>query len=107
MLNRDTKSLVCISGGGPATKLTWMKNNLPLFIDGNHYRQHQTVVDSANAVYINTLQADVQANLVGTFTCTVENARGKGTKSISTSGGFVIMLTSANSHNYYSPILDL
>ena len=88
MLNRTTKSLVCISGGGPATKVTWMKNILPLFIDGNQYKMQQTVVDNENAVYMNTLYCDDLASLVGTFTCTVENARGKSTKSILTSGRF-------------------
>ena len=86
VLNRTTKSLICNSSGGPATKTTWMKNNLPLSIDGNHYRQHQTVVDSANAVYVNTLYSDDLTSLVGTFTCTVENLCGMSTKSISING---------------------
>ena len=93
VLNRDTKSLICNSSGGPVTKITWMKNNLPLFPDGNHYRQHQTVVDSANAVYVNTLYSDDLTSLVGTFTCTVENVRGKSTMSMSTNGGFSTKFT--------------
>ena len=91
VLNRDTNSLICISSGGPATKVIWMKNNLPLFIDGIHYRHHQTVVDSESAVYINTLYNVDQTSLVGTFTCTVENVRGRSTKSMLINGENLFM----------------
>lgn len=62
-----------------------MKNNQPLIIDGITYQQTQTILDSVNATYENRLISD-KVNLVGSFTCTVENARGKAFKSLSTSG---------------------
>ena len=65
-----------------------MKNNQSLIIDGTTYQQIQTIIDSANATYENRLISNDGANLFGTFnfTCIVENARGKDTKSLSTNG---------------------
>lgn len=69
-----------------------MKNNQPIIIDGTTYQQTQTIVDSANATYENRLISDERANLFGAinfFTCIIENARGKATKSLSTNGTYV------------------
>ena len=87
-INIDTNSLVCISSGGPATKVIWMKNNQQLIVDGTAYQQTQTIVDSVNAIIENVLISVNRTNLVGTFsfTCIVENARGKANKSLSTNG---------------------
>ena len=69
--NRSTMSLTCISIGGPATSVTWMKNSQLVPIDGSTYQQTQIIVDSEKAVYMNILHSDNPADLVGSFTCTV------------------------------------
>ena len=82
-------SLACISTGGPATSVTWKKNGEVLFIDGSSYQQTQIIVDDVNAVYKNILHSDNPADLVGSFTCTVHNARGSDNMSMSTNGRYV------------------
>ena len=86
MFSRSSTSLNCTSHGGPVTTVTWKMNNQKLIIDGNDYQQTQVIVDSMNAVYINTLYSNDTSNLVGVFTCTVENARGSDSMTITTNG---------------------
>lgn len=66
--------------------VSWMKSSQPLLIDGIVYQQTQMILDSENAVYRNTLHSDNPSKLVGVFTCTVKNARGSDSKTISTNG---------------------
>ena len=84
--NRDTISLICYSTGGPVTTLTWMKNDKILNIDGLNYQQEKIILDSVTATYKNVLYSDNVSNLVGVFTCIVQNARGKSNMSFSTNG---------------------
>ena len=85
--NRSSLSLNCTSTGGPVTTISWRKNNQPLLIDGNHYYQTQRIVDSENAVYENILYGGDAGNLIGFFTCIVQNARGSDNMTISTNNG--------------------
>ena len=55
-------------------------------IDGNRYQQTQVIVDKINAEYKNILYSNDTSSLVGVFTCTVENARGSDSMTISTNG---------------------
>jgi hypothetical protein len=66
------------------TTVTWIMNNqrFNLVIDGNRYRQTQVIVDNATAEYENILYSDDVSNLVGVFTCIVQNARGSDNKTI-------------------------
>ena len=84
--NRSTSSLTCTSVGGPATTVTWRKNGQLLIIDGNPYQQSQIIIDSISAMYNNILHSDNPGDLVGSFTCTVNNARGSDSMSMSTNG---------------------
>ena len=79
-------TLTCVSTGGPATTVMWMKDNQILQTDGPIYRQEQRITDSDNATYENSVYAADAANLVGVFTCIVENARGMSKMSLSTNG---------------------
>ena len=75
-----------MSTGGPVTTVTWRMNNQPLMIDDTRYQQTQMILDTENAVYKNTLSSDDNRNLVGVFTCTVQNVRGSDNMTISTNG---------------------
>ena len=68
------------------TIVTWKINNLRLEIDGNRYQQTQVIVDSETAEYQNILYSNDTSNLVGVFTCIVQNVRGSNNKTISTNG---------------------
>ena len=86
---RSSTSLNCTSRGGPVTTVTWKRNNQKLIIDGSHYQQTQVIVDSVNAEYKNILYSDNTMNLIGIFTCIVQNVRGTDNKTISTNGKHV------------------
>ena len=68
------------------TAVTWKINNQKLEIDENHYQQTQVIVNSETAEYQNILYSNDVSNLVGVFTCIVQNARGSNNKTISTNG---------------------
>ncbi len=69
------------------TTVIWKINNQRLVIDGNRrYQQTQVIVDSVTAEYENILYSDNARNLVGVFTCIVQNARGSDNKTVSTNG---------------------
>ena len=77
--------LICTSTGGPPTTVTWRKNGQPLIVDGTIYEQSQRIIDPTTATYQNVLSSNA-ANLVGSFTCIVSNARGSANLSNSTNG---------------------
>ena len=79
-------SLICTSVGGPATTVIWRMNGQLLFTDGSPYKQTQIVVDSKTATYNSILRSENPADLVGSFICTVSNARGTDSMSMSTNG---------------------
>ena len=64
-----SKSFNCISSGGPATNVSWMRNGEPLAL---RTEQSQILVDSVNATYHNILYF---GKLAGNFTCMVTNNR--------------------------------
>ena len=68
------------------TTVTWKINNQRLVTDGNRYQQTQVIVDSETAEYENILYSNDVSNLVGVFTCIVQNARGSNNKTISING---------------------
>ena len=85
-------TLTCMSTGGPATTVTWMKDNQILQIDGRIYRQKQRIIHTSNATYENILYSDDAANLVGVLTCIVENARGRSEMTLSTIGILITLI---------------
>ena len=84
-LRFEILNLICISTGGPATTVVWSRNSDVLQM-GSTYRGIQIIVDKENATYMNILQSNDAANLVGNFTCSVCNAGGSDTKSASNNG---------------------
>ena len=73
--DRQKQALSCTSTGGPPTIVSWMKDSQPLTIDGNIYKQSQRVLNTSIATYQSSLSSIDIGNFVGTFTCTVSNAR--------------------------------
>ncbi len=72
-LVRASLTLTCVSNGGPASEVVWTRDGATV---STGYTLTQTVTNTATATYDNVLTATAVANLVGNFTCTVNNIRG-------------------------------
>ena len=73
-----SQTLNCTSSGGPATKVTWRKNNVIIPLTSSTYQQSQRVADEVISIYYNFLSIN-SSNIEdhsGNFSCTVENNRG-------------------------------
>ena len=89
------------------TTVTWKINNQRLEIDGNRYQQTQVIVDSETAEYANILYSNDLSNLVGVFTCIVQNARGSNNKTISTNGKHAkLSIVTARYHHLHTGCID-
>ena len=78
--------LTCTSTGGPPTIVTWRKYGA--LVNDSLYQKSQEVLNTTTATYKNTLFSHNIADLVGSFTCSVSNARGSNSTSISTNGTY-------------------
>ena len=83
----SAQTLVCTSTGGPATSVSWTKNNITLLVDGTTYQRSQVITDTVTATYENRLTiVSKTAHLSGVYSCYVQNRRGNGTKAIEING---------------------
>ena len=78
--------LICTSTDGPPTTVSWRRNEETLDFKDTRYQQNQRIINTTAATYQNILSSNSHANLVGSFTCIVSNARGSANKSISVDG---------------------
>ena len=87
-LTFNDTTLICTSTGGPATTVTWTKNQTNLEIDGTTYQQSQTLIDTQNAEYSTmlTLPTTSIEDFDTTYECIVENSRGSGNASLKLEG---------------------
>ena len=75
----QSRTLTCISTGGPATTVTWKKDGAVITLKFT-YQQTKRVVDPVTGTYQTVLTIDPsvsQSDIVGTYNCTVENVRGR------------------------------
>lgn len=80
-----TRTLTCISTGGPATNVTWRMGGSELTVDGSMYQFMQTLTEKSTATYTNILtivSTDLTTIIGSNFTCEVENSRGTATMNI-------------------------
>ena len=73
-----TRTLSCISSGGPATTVTWTKESMSLLSSSTTHIQSQRVVDTITSTYHNLLfinSRDIR-DYNATYGCTVSNSRG-------------------------------
>lgn len=86
-IDREKRKLICVSAGGPATTVTWMKNDEVL--DNNvYFQQTQRVIHTANATYENILRVNETGSIVGSFTCNVCNIQACASKQTSFLGTY-------------------
>ena len=83
-----TLTLNCTATGGPVTDITWSRNGESLSVDGTTYEQTQTVLDTTNAIYENTLT--LASEIAGVYSCQVNNSISSQTKSIAIAGRYYI-----------------
>ncbi len=85
--NRSSQTITCTSTGGPATSVTWTRDNTPLNVDGTTYQHSQIITDTATSTYENrlTIPGDDQ-DTYGIYVCIVSNAMGNDTSEIEISG---------------------
>jgi hypothetical protein len=108
MHDNSSQTLICTSSGGPATSVTWSRDNTPLVVDGTAYQQSQVITDINTATYQNMLRI-VRGSLVGhLYTCTVSNLRGNHTAQlrIKSKGEFTISCSAGGKALEASPLLS-
>jgi hypothetical protein len=72
----ETQTFTCISSGGPASIVTWRRNNRSVEVK---YSRHQQIVNTVTAEYHNILMLNSEEpdNVVGHYVCSVSNERGE------------------------------
>ena len=86
--NSSSNTLTCTSTGGPATTVTWRRDGAVITLSAT-YQQTKRVVDPVAGTYQTVLTIDSsvsQSNIVGTYNCTVENARGRSSMTVNITG---------------------
>ncbi len=73
-----SQTIICTSTGGPATSVTWTRDNTPLNVDGTTYQHSQIVTDTVTSTYENRLTGGD----TGIYVCIVSNARGNNASEI-------------------------
>ena len=81
MVNYDKihQTIICTSTGGPATDVTWYKDNAQIMIPNERgtYNYSQIIVNTTSATYENRLRIiEKSSEATGTYTCEVTNPRG-------------------------------
>ena len=80
--DRTTQTIVCKSTGGPATNVTWYKDEAYISIisgsnGGGIFEYSQIIANTTSATYENRLRiVDKSSETTGTYTCEVRNPRG-------------------------------
>ena len=76
--SHTSQTLNCTSIGGPATNVTWRKDNVIIPLTSSTHQQNQRVADEFTSTYHNLLSIN-SSNIedhCGAFSCTVRNNRG-------------------------------
>ncbi len=76
--DRTSQTIICTSTGGPATAVTWSKDNINIrMVMEGLYEYSQIIINTTSATYENRLRiVDKSSEAAGTYTCTVTNPRG-------------------------------
>ena len=87
--NRTSQTIACTSTGGPATDVTWYKDNVKISTTSTegHYESSQIIMNTINAAYENRLRiVDKSSKVAGNYTCHVTNPRGSRNESLYVQG---------------------
>ena len=84
----ESRTLTCTSTGGPASTVTWRRDGVVITPNATH-QQTKRLVDSVNGTYQTVLTIDPSvgfSDIVGTYSCTVENDRGESSETVDVPG---------------------
>ena len=84
----ESRTLTCISTGGPATIVSWRRNGVVITLSAA-YQQTKTLVDPVTGTYQTVLTINPSlhySRVVGNYNCTVENARGESSETVVVTG---------------------
>ena len=79
-----SRTLTCTSTGGPATTVTWRRDEVVITPIAS-YQQTKRLIDAEMGTYQIVLTIDPsvgQSDIVGTYSCTVENDRGETSETV-------------------------
>ena len=99
----QSRTLTCTSTGGPATTVTWRRDGIVITLNDTH-QQTKRVVDPVNGILQTTLTIDQsvgQRDIVGVYTCTVENVRGESPETVVIPGETRTMYFTHIHRSYY------
>ena len=76
--DRTSQTITCTSTGGPATDVTWSKDNVNIGLSmGDLYEHSQIIINTTSATYENRLRiVDKSSEAAGNYICEVTNFRG-------------------------------
>ena len=79
-------TVVCQTSNSPPTNVTWLRDGIPIHMDGEKYELVQTVTDASNSYYNTTLLIKSAVHLAGkhTYSFSVRNYAGNTSQRIST-----------------------
>ena len=82
--DRTSQTITCTSTGGPATDVTWSKDNVNIRLTmGDFYEYSQIIINATSATYENRLKiVDKSSEAAGNYTCSITNSRGGRNKSL-------------------------
>ena len=89
--SHETRTLTCISSGGPVTSITWMKGGVPISASKLIFLRSQRVMNTVASTYHNLLSINSNAlsDYSGTYSCRVSNSRGNSMMSTTISCKFI------------------
>ena len=88
--DRTSQTITCTSTGGPATDVTWSKDNVNIGLSMRDLYEHsQIIINTTSATYENRLRIlDKSSEAAGTYTCEVTNPRGSINESLYIQGNY-------------------
>ena len=88
--DRTSQTITCTSTGGPATDVTWSKDNSNIGLTmGDLYEHSQIIINTTSATYENRLKiVDKSSEAAGNYTCSITNSRGSMNKSLYIQGNY-------------------
>ena len=88
--DRTSQTITCTSTGGPATDVTWSKDNVNITLTmGDLYEHSQIIINTTSATYENRLRiVDKSSEAAGNYTCQVINSRGGINGSLNIQGNY-------------------
>ena len=86
--DNESRTLTCTSTGGAATTVIWRRDGVVITLNATH-QQTKRLVHTVNGTYQTVLTIDSSvclSDIVGTYSCTVENDRGESSRTVVVTG---------------------